>query len=299
VSVSVVLCTWNHARSLARTLTSLAELAPPGCAWELVVVDNGATDDTAAVLHDWRGRLPLRVEREPRLGLAYARNTGMAKASGELVVFTDDDVLVDRAWLAVYVDAARRHPEADYFGGHVEACFEASPPAWLRANQTALRPMLCTVTVREPRAIGATEQPLGPNMAFRRRVLGATRFDERLGRRGEGQVRGSEVAFVEALRRRGARGWWVPEARVQHVVPRAHAGLRYLWRYYEGSGATGVRRGTPDSCRSVTIGFGRNLAATALKRAAGRTDWPVHLARAAYYVGVWRERRRAGGESSP
>ena len=114
--ISVIIATRNRADSLRRLLPRLLEQSP-GLAWELVVVHNGSTDDTAEVLAGMAGK--LRTVVEPLPGKSRALNRAMAAARGELLVFTDDDVEPDRAWLDEIAAAARRHPEVDCFGGRI------------------------------------------------------------------------------------------------------------------------------------------------------------------------------------
>ncbi len=289
---TVIVCTWNRARSLARTLSSMTELiAAPSDGWEVLVIDNGSQDDTQEVVRTFERRLPIRIAHEPRLGVAHARNAGVDRARGELLLFTDDDVLVDPAWLRAYVEAAERS-DADYFGGHIDAAFEETPPRWLRQNARAFRPMLCAVDLSTRGGpIGPNDQPFGPNMAYRRSALENTRFDPAVGRRGTNHVRGSDVAIIETLRHRGARGLWVPAAKVRHVIPPERATLRYLWRYHAGAGATAVRLGGEDQPATLPR-IARSAAATLATRMLGRSDWPVHLGRAAHYIGARREHRR-------
>jgi hypothetical protein len=81
--ISVVICTWNRADELRTTLDSLTQLViPAGCVWELVVVDNGSTDETNTVIAEFEARLPVRSLFEPELGLSRARNRGAAAARG-------------------------------------------------------------------------------------------------------------------------------------------------------------------------------------------------------------------------
>ena len=91
MSVSLVIATYNHARFLGEALDSAVAQTLEGV--EVVVVDDGSTDDTEAVLARYGGR--LRVIRQPNRGLAAARNTGLAAARGTYVSFLDaDDVLM-------------------------------------------------------------------------------------------------------------------------------------------------------------------------------------------------------------
>jgi hypothetical protein len=297
VDVSVIVCTFNRAASVGRSLAAMECLElPDRCSWELLVVNNASTDDTPAVLATIAGRgiLPLRVITEPEPGLSRARNAGVAAARGELLLFTDDDTIVDPGWLAAYLAAARRWPQASYFGGPVAPLFESASPRWINENLEALSPMLCRVDISgDERPIRQSEQPFGPNMAFRRQGFVGVSFNERIGRRGAEQIRGSEVSVTEQLKRAGAIGIWVPSARVQHVIPSTHATLRYLVGYQSGAGATAVRLHAIES-RSVNVPYriAKGVTATAWTVAVGRSDWVVHLGRTAYYLGLLRERIR-------
>ena len=97
---SVVIATYNRAAELRDTLNSLAALQPDG-PWEVVVVDNNSSDDTATVHHGGRKGfpVPLRYVHEAVQGRSAALNTGIRHASGEIIVTTDDDVRVEPDWL--------------------------------------------------------------------------------------------------------------------------------------------------------------------------------------------------------
>src|SRR5207253_11169792 len=97
---TVAICTWNRSQLLRQTLDQFLDLAiPAGMTWELLVVNNNSTDDTDVVLAEFESRLPLRrlFEREP--GLSHARNAALAAATGDYILFTDDDVLIAQSWL--------------------------------------------------------------------------------------------------------------------------------------------------------------------------------------------------------
>ena len=135
MKITVIICTWNCAELLDRTLKSLRHLhIPEGVSWELLVVNNNSPDNTDAVLDQHMRHLPLRRLFEANQGLSNARNRALTEARGDLIIWTDDDVLVDPHWLAEYHAAAQNWPEAGYFGGMIEPIFEAPPPKWLRRN---------------------------------------------------------------------------------------------------------------------------------------------------------------------
>src|SRR4051812_21029824 len=94
--ISVIIATRNRADSLRRLLPRLRAMSP-ALDWELIVADNGSSDDTAQLLAGMSGL--LRAVHEPVPGKSRALNRAMAAAKGELLVFTDDDVEPHPAWL--------------------------------------------------------------------------------------------------------------------------------------------------------------------------------------------------------
>lgn len=101
--VSIIICTRNRSGSLARTLEAIAsmDLAGVPAPVELIIVDNGSTDETRLVVADSQSRVPFPVHYlyEGRPGLAAARNAGILHAEHEVILFTDDDCLPARDWL--------------------------------------------------------------------------------------------------------------------------------------------------------------------------------------------------------
>jgi glycosyltransferase involved in cell wall biosynthesis len=108
--VSVVVPTFNRAHLLPESLDSL--LAQDGVALEVVVVDDGSTDDTAALLRGWQDPR-LRYVPRPHAGIAAARNAGIAAAVAPYVAFHDSDDRALPGRLAVPVDFLRAHPDVD------------------------------------------------------------------------------------------------------------------------------------------------------------------------------------------
>src|SRR5581483_7153755 len=102
MKISVLVCTRNRARALEKTLpTILAQPPSEQYDYEIIVVDNASTDDTRQVIENFaRTNQRLRYLYEARAGLSYARNAAIKNSQGELLAFTDDDVLVTENWLA-------------------------------------------------------------------------------------------------------------------------------------------------------------------------------------------------------
>lgn len=239
MDITVAICTWNRADSLAATLHSCARLlAPPWLHWELLVIDNNSTDSTPAVVDRFADRLPIRRLFEPAQGLSHARNRAVAEAAGTLVLWTDDDVEVDAGWLAAYADALRRFPDAAFFGGPIEPAFTAPPPPWLRDNLDVLGSALALrdLGAEEKLITTAADLPFGANMAMRRALLPAAPFDPRLGRTGEALLSGEETALFAHLLAAGHYGVWLGNARVRHVIPARRMTVDYVRAYFQGIG---------------------------------------------------------------
>lgn len=239
--ITVAICTWNRAALLDQTLTRLRELhIPPGLSWELLVVENNCTDSTSEVLARHAKHLPLRPLHEPHQGHSHARNRAVAEARGELLVWTDDDVLAHPDWLAEYAKAAERFPEAQFFGGPVRPWFEEVPPRWIERSLAKLG--YCWALIDhgpEIRPLRGDEYGYGANLAFRTDVVRRFPFDPAYGRVGKQLSSGDETRVIDRIRGNGGTGVWVGTATVDHFLPADRMNPRYVseitrWAGYHG-----------------------------------------------------------------
>lgn len=291
--VTVALCTWNRAPLLRRALASLAALEiPAGVQLEILVVDNGSSDATPELLREHARTLPLRPLREPEPGLSRARNRAVAEARGAWILWTDDDALVLPEWLAAYVSASLRHPDASFFGGATLPWPERPPPDWIAASWEQLADVWAIRTLPpEPAPISRARLPVGANFAIRSDVQRRHLYDPRLGRRRDALVGGEETAVLRALLAEGNRGWWVPDARVRHWIPSERMTERHLRRVWLGNGSERAltRGGSP---RSRLRLLARALRAEARYRVSRRTSEPARwlrdLERAQGRWGEWQ-----------
>lgn len=97
--ISVILTSHNGESTLPLTLDALGKLLRPGDGVEFIAVDNASTDHTPNLLREAQDSLPLTVLSEPRPGKSFALNHALRHARGDLVVFTDDDVIPHAEWL--------------------------------------------------------------------------------------------------------------------------------------------------------------------------------------------------------
>ncbi len=117
LKASVVIATRNRCNLLRDTLQSLTrQTRPPD---EIIVVDNGSTDETRAVCEEFMNTLPLVYVFEPNPGIPKARNAGIRKATGDIICFIDDDCTADERWLEYMEDPFLRDPNIACVGGNI------------------------------------------------------------------------------------------------------------------------------------------------------------------------------------
>lgn len=216
IDCSVLLATRDRQRSLDRTLASLERQVAPGITWEVLVADNGSTDDTVASLARWSERLPLRWAVEPMPGKNRALNRVLSLTRGRLLLFTDDDVVLAPGWMAAHAGAAARWPNHAIFGGVIRPLFPVPHPAW--AAQEPFRSILFAAYEHGTVELPTTHLPFGPNYAVRAPVLVSAGFDAAVGPNGAEYAMGGETEMLRRLTRQGARTVYVPSAVVEHVV---------------------------------------------------------------------------------
>jgi serine acetyltransferase/glycosyltransferase involved in cell wall biosynthesis len=114
--LSVVIATYNRGALLVRLLEQLAEQTLASDAFEVIVVDDGSKEPADAHVHGRAWPFALRVLRQPNRGAAAARHNGATVASGEVILFIDDDMFAPPALLAEHLRVHDRDPKAVVLG---------------------------------------------------------------------------------------------------------------------------------------------------------------------------------------
>ena len=220
IFITVALCTHNHADRLPRTLADLGKLELPSRPWEIVIVENGCTDETMAVLENvnWQpANVPVRIVHEEKLGLSNARNCALKNAHGQYLIFIDDDETPDPAWLISYErDILEYLPDA--LGGTIEVVFEhGDRPSWL---QDELLGFLGRLNHGEGQWLTDPATSFyGGNFAVNKEIFKQIgEFDSELGRKGRINAGGEDTEFYRRLIENGHTVRWVPDATIYHRI---------------------------------------------------------------------------------
>lgn len=222
-SYTVLICTRNRARVLPLALRSHLDLRmPQGVTRDMIVVDNGSTDQTAEVVAAFRREAPFEVRylREDREGHSIALNTGCRAASGDVICFTDDDAFPDEGWLAS-IHSSFSEEEADWVFGPVIPRWETGEaPRWFGPETAALVACLdygpTSFVASDP-----AQHFAGVNHACRRDLLyelGLYREDLGILPNRAGVSGNDEELYRRALTS-GAKLIYNPSASVRHLIP--------------------------------------------------------------------------------
>jgi GT2 family glycosyltransferase len=218
--ISVIVSTRDRARWLPECLRSLAD-QDCDVPFEVIVVDNGSSDETRRVIADIVDRDPrFRAEYEPRVGLSAGKNRGIRTSRAPILLFTDDDVLVDRSWISAHLETFARGGIECVGGRVVPVPSDLGPwPSWL---ETGALPELGLLDHGHERILGEDEYVWGANLGVRRRAFDRHGlWDETVGRRGDARGTYEDVEFQDRLRDHGVSIWFSERATVHHRVPAA------------------------------------------------------------------------------
>lgn len=223
--VSVLVASRNRRELLAELLRSLdVAAAAAEAAVQVIVADNGSTDETPAMLRQWSAAEPERVAvRVDEPGKARALNRALASSTAPLLAFVDDDEVVAPEWVRGLVAFCAAHPEYDAGVGSV-----LPPPSF---QDPVLRERLDwyrTIAFFDGGAVVRDMDTLyGGNMVLRRRVFDVVGgFDERLGPGAQGGW--EDIDLAQRLQRAGFRIGYMPGAAVYHVVDPSRLTLEYF-----------------------------------------------------------------------
>ena len=214
--------------------------------WEVVVVNNASSDETAQVAAKlWQelgSPTALRVVDEPIPGLSRARERGIASAQYPTLVFVDDDNWLDEHYVRNASETLRAYPEVAVIGASIRARFEVPPPPWFPQVQHffaigAQGPHEGDITEQKPHVAGA-------GMVVRKSALEDLKRQKfkplLVGRQGAAASSGEDYEICYALALAGWRIWYDSRLKLTHFIPAQRLSNAYLWRL-----ADGIRRAGP------------------------------------------------------
>lgn len=247
MKIDIAICTWNRAELLSDTLQSIRRVTiPEGITTRIVVINNNSTDNTIERVRAFEEqlaedaninhRLSVVLQTEPQQGHTFSRNRAIGVADGDLMLWTDDDVIVDSNWLNSYVRASANQDEA-FWGGKIIPKFIPEKPAWIEENWDVLKGCFAERDLGlEPAELKPEQLPYGANFAIRTSVQKKFLYNVELGRREDHVLGEDEIEMFQRLLAAGYRGSWVPESSLFHIIGQNRANEAYVRDYFIGQG---------------------------------------------------------------
>ena len=245
---SLIICTRNRGTHLQACLEYVRKLETPSGGWQLVIVDNGSTDSTPDLIRVFARSAACEVvpTYEALPGLARARNTGIAQASGDILAFTDDDCYVRPDFL-VQVCAVFQESSVGYLGGRVILHDPTDAPVTIKDSLSAQH--------LSPHRFLPGGVIHGANMAVRRKVVQSIGgFDPLLGA-GTPLQSGEDLEFLARACWAGWAGTYDPRPVVAHHHRRKPgADVDSLLKGYDyGRGAYYLKRSVNPESRIIYL----------------------------------------------
>lgn len=243
VDISVVICTHNPRREyLRRTIEGLAKQTLEKDRWELLLVDN-CSEMLLCNCWDLTWHPHSRHVREEELGLTSARLRGMNESQGKLLVFVDDDNVLEEDYLSNAWEIYTKNPRLAAFGGQIFPEFESEVPDWFHpfANALAIRSAPRDRWSNNPEDFSST--PLGAGMVVTNELakyyvatLLANPDRKQLDRKGTSLVSGGDIDMALCACDLGLGKGVFQDLRLVHLIPAARLKLSYLIRLRKSMG---------------------------------------------------------------
>lgn len=218
VKLSIVICTYNNANSLAKTLSDLNQcVAYIPEQIELLIVDNNSSDDTPDVYNKLVKASPFFTTYlfEEKQGLSHARNLGLNSARGEYILFTDDDASIPTNWMQLYVDKISE-TNAKCLYSKIFIQWDRTIPDWYIPEY---QPLLVHLDYGDQQleVDDIHHEFFGKNFCVERSFLvNLGGFDPKLGRCGDRLIAGEETLIYKKLISTKSKVVYFPEAEVGH-----------------------------------------------------------------------------------
>lgn len=246
MGISIIICTYNRSEMLRETLQSLLiQDGVAGIDYEVIIVDNNSNDNTkelvSVFMPEFKSR--LRYIFEPRQGKSYALNTAIENAKGEILAFTDDDIILDKNWLMAGYEAFKKY-DCRCFGGRVLPLWRGEKPSWLTLDgpHKITGGAIVIHDCGDDESVYKDRIPGGGNFFVKKFIFneyGYYRTD--LGRIGKDLRGGEDIEFIRRLQQKKEKIIYYPKAIAYHIVDEKRLTKNYFEKWWFGVGVVRMR----------------------------------------------------------
>jgi glycosyltransferase involved in cell wall biosynthesis len=220
--LSVVICTYNRGKYLPMVLDSLKNQTYPRDSFEILLINNNSPDNTSDIVATYlkeNPNIPVKYMIELNQGISYARNRGVNEASGDIVVFIDDDETVEAIFLSEISKFFLIYPNVGISAGPVIPVYETEKPKWL--SHFTMRTITGAYDKgNEIKILSPKDYPGTGHACFRKALFEEYgEFNTDLGRKGDSLMGAEDKDFFLRLMEGGEKCYYLPTAKIYHHIP--------------------------------------------------------------------------------
>lgn len=222
MKLSIIICTYNRAKYIRPLLDSIVANDLPKQDYEIILVDNNCTDNTRDICCTFasdHADVMFRYTIEPQQGLSAARNKGIKEATGDILVYIDDDAIVDTWYLRTITEYMDKKHDCMACGGPIIPLYETKEPQWMSHWTKELLTAYMYFGDKE-RVYPGERYPGGGNAAYRTQVFKEVGlFNTDLGRKGDSLMGAEEKDIFDKMRAKAWRPIYLPQMILHHIIP--------------------------------------------------------------------------------
>ncbi len=241
MDLTVAICTYNGQNRLPEVLEHLQQqVETEGIDWEVVIIDNNSTDETASVIQtwaqNWESPSQIRYIFEEKQGTTHARKRAIQEAKSDLIAFLDDDNLPAKNWVLEAYQFGVKHPKIGAYGGNIYAKLDQTPPPYFEQIKILLavydrgNKPFCYHRSAQPRRI-----PAAPGSVIRKQAW-QDAIPQRLLLQGRDEKHQTLIGACEDLevmfyiQNTAWEVWHNPKMEVYHHIPNYRLQPEYLFK---------------------------------------------------------------------
>lgn len=236
MDISIIICTYNRCDLLKNVLNSIVDLrVPEGLNWEVLIIDNASTDNTKEAIEEFRGRstFEFRYIYEGIKSKSVCLNRAIDEAKGDILVFIDSDMTMDKDYLNAVLQAVKKYPDVNVFGGRIVVNWSSKKPGWIEAEGRYSGNIRSILGIdggevdRDFNELGGT--PSIGNAFLKHKILNKdTYFRKDLGPRNGRMGYGEDAEFFSRLKGFGEKIFYIKDALTLHNIETHKLSKKYF-----------------------------------------------------------------------